>query len=294
VSADNRGLDLHRRRDLAAILSDAFRLYGQHFGLFATLAFGVVVPVELLVGGIGLGGLWSNYAHDSAFRSQRGLIAPLVEFVEVPLITATHIHAVMRIADGETPSIAVTARQGIAVFAAVLGTLLLYLLGVIGGFILLILPGVYVAIRWYFASQVVVVEGLTYGAALKRSGALVQGNWWRVLGYGIVFQLVLLPLSLLVIPFEQVAESANRSVFALVGSMFVDGFSLSFVALTATLLYFDLRAREASLPAPAGASPAPWVRPGSTADLPLGDSPSAQPPSQPPPPPPQIFDPPRD
>jgi hypothetical protein len=246
-------LDLASRRDLGAILNDAFKLYGAHFGLFATLAFGVVIPIELAVKGIGLGELWGSYDSGSVYGagSAGNPLGALVTFVEIPLITAMHIDAVQEIAAGRTPTVQATARHGLAVFGAVLGTLLLAILGIIGGLLLLVIPGIYVAVRWFFASQVVVVEKLRFGQALRRSGQLVQGSWWRVLGYAIVFQLVLAPLTLVTVPFELAGDAANRSVFSLVGSIFVDGVSLSFIALTATLLYFDLRtANEAPPPAP--------------------------------------------
>lgn len=299
-------VDLTARRDLGAILNDAFKLYGAHFGLFATLAFGVVIPIELAVEGVGLGALWGAYDNDAIYGAG-GPLTALVTFIEIPLITAMHIHAVLEIAEGRTPSVGGTARKGLAVFGAVLGTLLLAILGIIGGLLLLVIPGIYLAIRWFFVSQVVVVEGKRYGQALKRSGELVQGNWWRVLGYAIVFQLVLFPLALVAIPFELAGDAADRAVFSLVGSIFVDGVSLSFIALTATLLYFDLRARTETVATPA--APAGWESPVPGGGDPLHDRPEApiqapppvmppEPGTPPPPapgaPPPQIFDPPRD
>jgi hypothetical protein len=251
-------LDLTARRDLGAILNDAFKLYGAYFGLFATLAFGVVIPIELAVKGVGLGELWGAYDDGGSIYgagSAGNPLGALVTFVEIPLITAMHITAVQEIAAGQVPTVEATARRGLAVFGAVLGTLLLAILGIIGGLLLLIIPGIYVAVRWFFASQVVVVENLRFGAALRRSGQIVEGSWWRVLGYAIVFQLVLAPLSLVLIPFELAGDAANRSVFSLVGSIFIDGVSLSFIALTATLLYFDLRSAKEVPPAPPSAPP---------------------------------------
>jgi hypothetical protein len=41
--------------------------------------------------------------------------------------------------------------------------------------VLFILPGVYLAVRWYFVPQAVVIDGARGPAALTRSGQIVRG-----------------------------------------------------------------------------------------------------------------------
>lgn len=56
-------LDLDRPRGLGAILGTTFSLYGRHFLLFAAIAFGVAIPVDLLVYGVAAEQLWTDYDH---------------------------------------------------------------------------------------------------------------------------------------------------------------------------------------------------------------------------------------
>lgn len=298
-------IDLTARRDLGQILNDAFRLYRGHFKLFSALAFGVIVPADLFITGVGLGALWSGYDLNSAGTGSRSGIS--FAFLLSPLVTAMHIGAVMRISQGERPGIGAMFREGFARFAPVMGALILYALGVVGGLLLLVIPGIYFGVAWSLYAQGVVVEGRSPSQALGRSRELVSGSWWRVFGILIVMALVAAAMGIATLPILGLAAALDSGAVALVGTMISDSIGISFAALTSTLLYFDLRARREGL-APAGAPPAappdpqlerPEAPPGAVPPAPpepVGDH-GFLPPQPPPPvapPPPQIFDPPRD
>jgi hypothetical protein len=117
-------------------------------------------------------------------------------------------------------------------------------LGVALGLVL-ILPGIYLAIRWFFVPQTVVIDGERGPGALRRSGDLVQGSWWRTFGIVLLCQL---PAVLIGVPFASLAASADRQLFALIGEIVTQTVVAPFVALLATLLYYDLRARATQRP----------------------------------------------
>lgn len=50
------------------------------------------------------------------------------------------------------------------------------------GLILLVIPGIIMAVWYCFSEQVFVLENIKGYAALKRSKELVQGHWWPILG----------------------------------------------------------------------------------------------------------------
>jgi hypothetical protein len=54
------------------------------------------------------------------------------------------------------------------------------------GFVFLIIPGVYLIVRWIFIPEAVVLERRGAFSALSRSGELVRGSWWRIFGIGLV------------------------------------------------------------------------------------------------------------
>ena len=80
---------------------------------------------------------------------------------------------------------------------------MLYSLGVALGLVALIVPGVWLSVRWYFAAQAAVVDGLGPADALRRSAEVVETRWWRTFG-------VLLAFGLLVGIFGAVAGAVIR------------------------------------------------------------------------------------
>jgi len=249
-------LDLNRPRDLGALISDAFALYRRWFGTFAVIGLVVVVPVELIVEGIGLGELTSGY--DSTPTAEANAISALVLFFVVsPLITAMTVSAVVDIGGGREPDARRSIQAGLDVFTPLLGVLVLVFLGVLFGLVLLVLPGIYLAVRWFVAPQTVVVEGKHGPEALQRSGELVRGSWWRVLGVVIVLNIVAGIMGLLIAaPFAGIANSADSGAIALIGAMLGNAVTLSFVALAGTRLYFDLRTRVEGREVPVVGAPA--------------------------------------
>lgn len=95
----------------------------------------------------------------------------------------------------ETPVAAgVALTTGIRKFPAFFAATMLYSVAVIVGFILLIVPGVYLAGQYCMYMMAVVGENRGPIASLSRSRALVAGMWWRtttVLTVGILIYMVL-------------------------------------------------------------------------------------------------------
>jgi membrane-anchored glycerophosphoryl diester phosphodiesterase (GDPDase) len=63
-------------------------------------------------------------------------------------------------------------------FGRGLGVSILYGLALVFAMLLLLIPGIYLAILWSLAIPLIVFENLGVGA-LSRSSQLLKGNWWR-------------------------------------------------------------------------------------------------------------------
>ncbi|MBN2567375.1 hypothetical protein JXB02_04810 [Candidatus Woesearchaeota archaeon] len=70
-----------------------------------------------------------------------------------------------------------------------LGTGVMAAVFIIGLLLLLIVPGIIFAVFWMFILYLVVLRDKVGRAALRASRALVQGRWWRTLGYALVIGL---------------------------------------------------------------------------------------------------------
>ncbi len=243
-------VDLERPRDLGQILNACWLLYRRHFTAFAAIALAVVVPMDLVSLGLIDGYLTSGFDLDKAVGG--GPAYSIVQtLITVPLVSAGHVFAVMRIGRGEEPSPGESLSQAGGVLPVVLGTVLLSTLGVLAGIVVVVLPGIYLAVRWFVASQSVVAEGRRPVDGLRRSGELVRGSWWRVFGISIAFSLVAGAGGALVgVPIGVLAAATDSGAVLVLGHMAADAVILSFTALGGTLLFFDLRARSAGNPTP--------------------------------------------
>jgi hypothetical protein len=239
-------LQLRQPRDLGALFRDSMGVFVPHAWLFILLSAAVVVPVEIIVEGIGLEMLTSPYDESPPLVES---IAPTVVgfLVVTPIITAISIYALHSIAEGKRPSAGQVFVAGFEAFTPLFGAVLLAAIGIAAGFVALFVPGIYLLIRWYFVPQAVVIEDARGPAALTRSSEIVQGSWWRTFGLVVLANVaVALPALLLLAPFNAIASSSDQAVWALVGTIIASSVTTPFVALYSTLLYYDLLARRTS------------------------------------------------
>lgn len=237
-------LELSRPRDVPALLGDSLAVYRRNAGTFLALAAAVVVPVELVVQGIGLERLTAPY-DESPSPAEAAVAAVVGLLVVAPLVTAICIHALRGVAAGGSPGARESIVAGFEAFTPIFLAVLLAAAGIALGLAALIIPGVYLAVRWYFVPQAVVLEGARGPGALARSGRAVTGFWWRTLGLVLLANVAaLIPAALLSAPFTAIAESSDRAAWALAGSMAAEIVTAPFVALFSTLVWFDLGARR--------------------------------------------------
>src|SRR6476620_11469949 len=151
-------LQLRRRRDMGRILDDSWALYRTNWRTLLLVALAIVVPVYLLVFGVGLGWLWSGYpdkgdtvALGDVGDQLAGLAAQLL--VVTPLVTAMTVHVVLAAAEGRRAGVRETFAAGFDVFAGLFVAVVLAALAVGAGFLLLVVPGVFLAIRLVVVPQ---------------------------------------------------------------------------------------------------------------------------------------------
>jgi hypothetical protein len=92
--------------------------------------------------------------------------------------------------------------------------------------------GLYFMVRWSFILQVALLEGLGPLAALSRSSALVERNWWRVMNMTIVIGIITAGISIILGTIPTIGPT--------LGSIL----STPVFAIGITLLYYDLRVRK--------------------------------------------------
>ncbi|HEY4404322.1 MAG TPA: hypothetical protein VGN55_06670 [Xanthobacteraceae bacterium] len=119
---------------------------------------------------------------------------------------------------------------GLAITASVLTAL---------GFVVLIVPGVMVAVMSFVATPACVVERLDPFSSLERSARLTSGHRWKIFG---LLLLVALPLAIAGAVFDEVAEAAGfGTALTTLGEVMGDAIWNAVLAALAISTYHDLR-----------------------------------------------------
>lgn len=169
------------RFTIGGVLSTGFSAWFRNFIPFTLIATLVYTPVI-----IALAVLLADPAAHIKTLEQWNLWMILPKLLLNSLVAAALTYGVVMELNGTKASFGACMSNGFSRMFPVMGVALLTLLVVMGGFILLIVPGIIVSLMLYVATPVAVVEKPGVVASLKRSRELTQGH------KGSIFLLVLI------------------------------------------------------------------------------------------------------
>jgi hypothetical protein len=247
-------------RGLGDILSAAFEIYRKNAAQLLTIVAIVVIPlsiVSFLIVRVALApGTRTETIAGRTFEvpeTRSLIVALLAAFIGAAIaiiINSVLQAALMRGASqgtiGEPVDVQASYQWGLRRFGSVLLVAVLIGLGVLGGLILLIIPGIIFLVMWSVSIPAVVVEGRRGTAAMRRSWSLVRGHFWHVLGVVVVAAIITGIVSSI---FSTIAGDSD--ILALILNTIGQIVTAPFSALVTVVLYLDLRARVENLTAPA-------------------------------------------
>lgn len=229
------------------ILDTSFSLYRRHFAALATVALICTgVPLVLRLFLEAAGGIFSN------------LTLGLLYGISLLVLNLVATGATVFIVSESYLGRPISAREALDRATPYIGRILvcsLLLALVVGlGFLLLIIPGIMLAVGLALAIPAVILEPRSSAsAALSRSWELTRGARWRIFGLGVTLLVLLyIPalamtglLALLVSSGHAVIGSASVPMIAVLAvsgivQMFI--YPLFYCVLTVT--YYDLRVRK--------------------------------------------------
>jgi hypothetical protein len=236
-------LEIERPRSAFDLLAATIELYRRYPWLFPTLAFAIVVPYQvivLLATDTGpLGG--SELSVGTTF-----LLLGIESFLVTPVISALHVHAVDDAREGRDPTLGSVARRGLVTLPVVVAAAIISTLGIAAGFVLLIVPGIYLSLRFAVVAQAAALEEGGWIDALKRSGELADKNYLHIFGVVLLIGVISGGVFYVVgLAFDASTTTAASFIVGTVVAVFVR----SFTALATALLFFDLKARRGMAPA---------------------------------------------
>jgi hypothetical protein len=240
-------LDLTKPRSVGELLTTTLELLRRHFGLFLSVTLLVVAPAMVLVEGV-----WGRMLRDGPDAANVASVniafLVLATLVIPPLVTGLHAVIVRDMGDGQVPGVGEALRAVAPRLPAAFGAIALFSAGTAIGFLLLIVPGIWLGVRWYFAAQAAVLEGTAPAASLRRSLELVDGRWWDVFGALLVSGILAAGVSAIA---TAVAGVVHAGVVYVTLITVIRAITLSYTALFGTLLFFTLRARQRASAVPA-------------------------------------------
>ncbi len=244
-------------KTLGEILSAAFNIYKANASKLLLIVAVVVVPLSF-IGALFSGVVFAGTKHTvllfdrpvEVIDRSFGLVlaGALVTAVISVIITAVLQAAILRAAAQATIGDPVdpeeSYRFGFKRLGSVILVSLLVGLAILGGLILLVIPGIIFAVLLSVSVPVLIVENRRGRAAMSRSWNLVKGHFWHALGVIFVAGIITGIVSGIIGAIGG-SEWVIRWIFSAVAQIL----TAPFTALVSVLLYLDLRSRSEALSA---------------------------------------------
>jgi hypothetical protein len=126
-----------------------------------------------------------------------GVVAIVVQVGCTYVLQASLVQGTIADLNGERANLGNALSTGFRLVVPVFIISLLALLGMVLGMVLLVVPGVMLAIAWCIVVPVRVVEGTGISETFGRSRALTKGHRWRIFWLIFIYGIIVLILSLL-------------------------------------------------------------------------------------------------
>ena len=110
----------------------------------------------------------------------------IIGIIAIPAVIGGFTESLIRAARGNKVEIGDFFKAGFNKFGTLLGAGILFMLGVGIGLICLIIPGIYLMVRWFFVSYLIVDKGVGVSEAFEKSGEMVSNIFWEVLAVFII------------------------------------------------------------------------------------------------------------
>lgn len=241
---------------VGGILRAALDLYRKQAANLLTIVALIVIPAQVLVWVIVRASVSHAFARNGTVYTSSSVAVPEVSVVVIGFVSGVlAIGALSKaLLDASTghPS---GWRHSLGFASDHLGPLILLALisGVLLalGYVLLIIPGIYLTVVWAVAVPVLVFERIGPIAALSRSSQLVTGRWWATFAVLLVGIVLVVALSFVIGRILSAGASSDSVtvVLLLAGISRTVSALLTYpvIAALSVVLYMDLRGRKEGL-----------------------------------------------
>ncbi len=198
-------IELRSLRDFGQVINDSFTFFKDNFKPLFTILL-IICGFFILIGTVSsiftylkMIGVYSGGYH---IYNQPGYSVSYIINVIVNLfiimLTQAFIHLVTLCyisvylqKNNTTPTLTEVWDYFKYYFLRMLGSGILILVSLSIGFVLCLLPGIYLMPIFYLIIPIIVVENSTFGYAYTKSFRLIKGNWWLVFGVIFIMSLII-------------------------------------------------------------------------------------------------------
>jgi Membrane domain of glycerophosphoryl diester phosphodiesterase len=245
-----------RPLSIGEMLDAGFKLFRQRFGTLMVCVLVPVVPLSIistiLVGSV------DDTAFDvnaSASDSSSGDVANLIDNLLSGAAAAIAIAACFKVISsaylGERTDASASLRYGLSRLFPLIVAYIMMSIGIGLGLVALVIPGVFLAIKWSMTFPAIVAERAGPFAAMGRSWELTRGHWWRTFGALLVVVLISFVLAFAILIALGAAVASSDSISEVAFAVLITVVTIIVLAvlypLTAsivTVVYYDLRVRN--------------------------------------------------
>lgn len=228
--------------------AEALELFRRNFLLFAALSLTIWLPGNALASA-----LRHVLAKDSLIP---GFASLWISAVFGPLYVGALLYAVLRRKQGEPVRYAEALRFGVSHWPWMFAATLVAHIVIAAGFLALIIPGIYLSLRFAFVSEAVALEGCGVREALRNSGLWTAGRKLRLLAATLFFTGMYLALYVVLsAPLETLKLAENPIALCALGCVL--SVSHSFLYILVFLFYWEERGHVWAAPAAEAAGETP-------------------------------------
>jgi hypothetical protein len=230
---------------LAGIMRTALTMYRAVPIAFMLVALVSTLPEAILLIG-------SQLAYGGPSTRLRELVQELLTLLPQLLLGQLSIAAstvlMLHMLNGQRPNPGVALERVGDRFWPLVGVVCITTIGILAGFVALLIPGIYLFVVWLVAPIAVVTEQRSIRDAIGRSVALVRGHFWWVLGSWLAIQITVGLAGVLISDLINIPLGAVGGTLGIVLRGLGAFIALTLVAPVANagvaLIYIDLRLHE--------------------------------------------------
>lgn len=227
---------------IGRVVSRTFGVISRNFVIFFAAAVLIMLPVVAIDF---YNGTPNAFAGAAAKGWMMVVIAFVVQLACTYLLQASLVRSAITDLNGEKPDLGSALSTGFRLIVPVFIISILFLLGLMAGMILLIVPGFMLAAAWLVAVPVRVVENTGITETFSRSAALTKGYRWPIFWLMILYSIASVLVSLLVtrmagVSFAQ-ANTVTNNIPYIVMTWAVQVVLAIVTSVGVSAVYYELR-----------------------------------------------------